>query len=376
MIDSVVHTTPAPRRINLRRIWLKIHRWVALSVGWILAAVGLMGAILIVAQPLDKWMHPEFFKADTASISPMASLPAVSLQTIREQLTETFGNKVTFNMRPPRDAGDTFWVLVRGEPWSGTVYLNPVTGKEQGRRGEYDGFVNVTFKLHSALLLQDTGKAILAWISLAYLILLISGLVLWWPKRWPPSLKIELRKGVLRGLFDMHRIGGAVLGLLIAVSVATGAYMAWRPLGQFVTTLSGSKAIKPPAISKDDVAKGPAISLDELAAHAQAQFPDDQIGYIFLPVKKDQAVRVRMKLADDPHPNGLTSVYLHPKTGEVLAVNRWNELDPGARAFSIVYPLHTGELGGVLLEAVTFISGLALGMLGITGIWLWWRRRT
>jgi uncharacterized iron-regulated membrane protein len=251
-----------------------------------------------------------------------------------------------------------------------------VTGKEQGRRGEYDGFVNVTFKLHSALLLQDTGKAILAWISLAYLILLISGLVLWWPKRWPPSLKIELRKGVLRGLFDMHRIGGAVLGLLIAVSVATGAYMAWRPLGQFVTTLSGSKAIKPPTISKDDVAKGPAISLDELAAHAQAQFPDDQIGYIFLPVKKDQAVRVRMKLADDPHPNGLTSVYLHPKTGEVLAVNRWNELDPGARAFSIVYPLHTGELGGVILEAVTFISGLALGMLGITGIWLWWRRRT
>lgn len=363
--------------INMRRIWLKAHRWVALSVGWLLALVALIGAILVVAQPLDRLTHPQFFKAEQSAADPAAAtpVPAPALESIRGRLTAMFGSKASFTLRPPRAPDETLWVLVRSESWSGTVYLNPVTGLEQGRRGEYEGAVNLLFKFHSALLLQDTGKAILAWIALSYLALLISGIVLWWPKRWPPALKIELRKGLLRGMFDLHRTGGAVLGLLIAVSVATGAYMAWRPLSGFVTMLSGEKAVNPPKIPKGDAGHAAAVSLDELVARAQAQFPHDLIGYIQIPAEANRPIRIRMRLADDPHPNGLTSVWLHPTTGKVLAVNRWNELDPGARAFSFIYPLHTGELGGIFLEAVTFFSGLTLGMLGISGIWLWWRRR-
>ena len=151
--------------------------------------------------------------------------------------------------------------------------------------------------------------------------------------------------------------------------------MAWRPLGQFVTTLSGSAAIKPPVLSKEEAAKPATVTLDQLVAHGHAVFPNDPVTYIQLPAKANQPVRLRLRLTDDPHPNGLTSVYLHPKTGEVLAAYRWNQLDPGGQAFSFVYPLHTGELGGLALEALTFVSGLALGMLGMTGIWLWWRRR-
>ncbi|RZI41634.1 PepSY domain-containing protein [Herbaspirillum sp. HC18] len=358
------------RIIGMRRIWLKAHRWLALCIGWLLALVALAGAILVVAPPLDRLMNPQLFKA-----APVAadSVPP-TLESIREQLSAKFGGKTSFTLRPPREPGQTLWVIVRGAPWSGTVYLNSATGAEQGRRGEYEGFVNVLFKFHSALLLQDAGKAILAWIALVYLVLLISGLVLWWPRRWPPVLKIELRKGVLRGLFDLHRTGGAVLGLLIAMSVATGAYMAWRPLGDFVTALSGEKPVKPPKIPKGE-SSGAAMPLDELVARAQARFPQALVGFIQLPAEADRPIRVRLRTEDDPHPNGLTSVWLHPKSGAVLAVNRWNELDPGARAVSYVFPLHTGELGGVLLEAMTCVSGLALGMLGISGIWLWWRRR-
>jgi uncharacterized iron-regulated membrane protein len=365
---------PAKTTINMRRIWLKAHRWIALSVGWLLALVGLAGAILVVAQPIDKWAHPEFFQATPQTGNASTAHAPLSLEAVRKQLIAAYG-KGSLTMKPARDADDTLWVIVRGETWSGTVYLNPVTGQEQGKRGEYDGIVNVLFKFHSALFLKDTGKIILAWIALAYLLLLISGVVLWWPKRWPPSLKIELRKGLLRGLFDMHRIGGVVLGLLIAVSVATGAYMAWRPLGEFVTVLSGNTPIKPPKVPKGS-GKGEALPLDALLASAQTAFPDAPITSIQLPAENNKPLRIRFSLPDDPHPNGLSVVWLHPQTGAVLAVNRWNEMGPGATANSIVYPLHTGELGGPLLEAIVFISGLGLGMLGITGIWLWWRRRT
>jgi uncharacterized iron-regulated membrane protein len=68
-------------------------------------------------------------------------------------------------------------------------------------------------------------------------------------------------------------------------------------------------------------------------------------------------------------------VWLDPRDGAVLAVTRWNALDPGARVVAVVYPLHTGELGGPLLEALVSLNGLALASLGVTGIWLWFKRR-
>jgi uncharacterized iron-regulated membrane protein len=42
---------------------------------------------------------------------------------------------------------------------------------------------------------------------------------------------------------------------------------------------------------------------------------------------------------------------------------------------AVAYPLHTGELGGVLMEILAGLNGLVLGGLGISGIWLWWHRR-
>lgn len=369
---------------RLRQLWLSAHRWLALSVGWLLAAVGLMGALLVVAQPLDRALHPELFKARAPSAAPSTSThrslstssdnsasPAAPLEPVRQRLAAEFGKKASFKFRPPRAPGDSLWVFVRAD-WSGVVYFDPATGQEQGRRGDGEGILNTLFKLHSSLGLQETGKAVLAWIALAYLALLSSGLVLWWPRRWPASWRLEFGKGTLRALFDVHRVGGAALGLLIAVSVASGAYMAWRPLGGLVTTLSGREAVKPPRVP---AAPGPAVPLDALLARAQQAFPNQPAGYIQVPGQAGRPVQVRLRLSDDPHPNGLTSVWLHPTTGEVLATQRWDELDPGARAVAVVYPLHTGALGGPPLEALIFLSGLALGVLGISGIWLWWRRR-
>lgn len=354
---------------RLRQLWLRIHRWTALSLGWVLILSGLTGAVLVVAQPLDRWLHPELFHARTQS---NVGAPDAALQGVLQALKAEWP-KGSFTMRPAREPGESLWVLVNG-PWRGTVYFDPATGLEQGRRGETEGFVNALFKLHSSLWWQDTGKAILAWVALAYLFLLATGLVLWWPRRWPPSWRIVLDKGLLRAFFDLHRVGGAALGLLIAVSVASGAWMAWRPLGGFVTTLSGAAPTKTPTLPKGS-ASAPALPLDTLVARAQTQFPQAPIGYVQVPAQADRPVRVRMRLADDPHPNGLTSVWLHPATGEVLAAHRWNEMDPGARATAVIYPLHTGVLGGAVLEGVVAVSGLALAGMGITGVWLWWKRR-
>ncbi|WP_438999180.1 PepSY-associated TM helix domain-containing protein [Variovorax beijingensis] len=359
-------------RAPLRRLWLKIHRWIGLSLGPVLALTALLGAVLVVALPIDRYAHPALFVARSAA-DARTGMAALPLEPLRQRILAEFGPGTSFTLRPPRTPRETLWVYVRG-PWDGTLYLDPATGAEQGRRGSHEGAYNLLFELHSSLLLEDTGKGILAFVALAYLFLLVTGLVLWWPTRWPPSLRIVLNRGLLRGLFDLHRIGGAVLGLVIAVSIFTGAYMAWRPLGGFISTAMGQELVKPPVVPKGP-ATGPRLSLDELVARARQVFPGQPVGYAQVPAKPDRPMRVRFRLPDDPHPNGIGSVWLHPLTGEVLAVRRWQDLDAGSGAVVVIYPLHTGELGGLVHQAITVLLGLALGGLGLSGLWLWWRRR-
>ncbi len=354
---------------RLRSLWLRLHRWLALGAGWLLALVGLAGAVLVVAQPVDRAVHADWFRADADGARPAA------LEPMRARLAHEFGAAATLTFRPPREPADTLWVLVRG-PWAGTVYLDPATGTERGRRGDDEGFVNVLFALHSSLFLHETGKALLAGIALVALALLATGALLWWPRRWPPSLRIELRNGLPRALADLHRSGGAVLGLVIAVSVASGAYMAWRPLGDVVTRVAGGRPLKPPALpTSPRPPAAAAVPLDALVAAARSQLPDGVVGYVQLPARPDRPARVRLRLPDDPHPNGLSSVWIDPRNGAVLRVDRWNELDTGARWVAVIYPLHTGVLGGGWLQPVAFVSGTTLFLLGASGLWLWWRRR-
>lgn len=350
-----------------RRLWLQLHRWLALILGVPLAFVALLGALLTIAKPIDQWAHPGLFQANAAA-SPAPHLLARTQQGIRDE----FGVGAGLTFRPPRLPGETLWVMVRG-PWQGTVYIDPATGAELGRRGEHDGLYNLLFELHSSLLLEDRGKAMVATLALVYVVLLVSGLVLWWPRRWAGAWRIELRRGLRRALFDLHRVGGAALGLLVAVSVVTGAYMAWRPLSSAITTVTGAAPVRPPEVSAASPVR---LTLDEAVNRAAAVFPDGRIGYVQVPAGVTKPVRVRLRLPDDPHPNGLSSVWLHPVDGRVLATHRWNELDPGARGYAVIYPLHTGELGGAWHTLVNGLSGLVLAGFAASGLWLWWKRRS
>lgn len=357
-----------PGRFAIRKLWLKAHRYCALSLGLLLVVVALLGTLLALAKPLDRWAHPELFAVPAATTSS-----ATPLQAARAVLTREFGTTATFTFRPPREPSDTLWVRVRG-PWNGTVYFDPATGRELGRRGEHQGFYNSVFELHSTLLLGETGQAVLALTAATYLLLLATGLVLWWPARWPPSLRIRWGSGPWKTVFDMHGVAGAVLGLLIAVSIASGAYMAWPPLRPFVSSLVGEKpAPAPKAALAPPGSK--ALVLDELVARGRAGFPGATAGHVIASGDATRAVRLRLKLPDDPHPTGMTSVWLHPASGEILAVHRWDRLDLGHKALSVVYPLHTGELGGPVHTVATALLGLVLAGMGITGWMLWWKRR-
>lgn len=363
MLGKHQQVSNSAARARVRRVWLKVHRWIGLSLGLVLIVAAVSGSAMLIADPLDKALNPHIF---TAPNSSTVDYPAV-LAALKNEVDAS--SNIT--LRPPRQPEESLHALIRG-PWRGTIYLNPTTAEILGRRAETEGTMGFLFALHSHLFAGEIGKIVLTLSAFAYLCLLASGVYLWWPKRWSQAFNIRLTASSLRALFDWHRVTGAILGIGVLVSVASGAYMTWQPFAQAVTYLSGGTATVAPKVQ----ASAPSGNTIALAVdQARSTYANASIGYIQVPAKPDQPIRIRMRMADDPHPNGLTSLWLDPSNAQILQINHWASLDLGTRAYSYIYPLHTGELWGISWMVITFIFGVTLFGYGLTGILLWWRKR-
>ncbi len=83
----------------MRRFWLKLHRWVALTLGVPLLVVALLGSSLVVLKPLDGWLHADLQRVSNGPCAPDL------LERTRRQLRAEFGPAASFVLRPPRQPG-------------------------------------------------------------------------------------------------------------------------------------------------------------------------------------------------------------------------------------------------------------------------------
>lgn len=367
MVAAAEEAKPAAFRAGPRRWLLAVHRWLGLTLGLVLMSSGLSGALLVVAKPADRAWHATLHRAP--GTVPQAHALDAAVLRLRAQFP-----RHELVLRLPREAGESLQVHVRGA-WHGEVFIDPASGAELGRRGEREGFFNLLFEWHSSLLSDETGKRILFTAALAGVAMSIAGVVLWWPRtaaRWHDALRVRLGGNATRAVLDLHRAGGALVALLLLAAIVSGMYMAWRPISSGLNSLAGFSAPPLPAVVLAS-GVGPA-SLSRLTEAANLALPGGRLSIVVLGAAADRPVRVRKQLPDEVHPNGLSSVWLHPQTAEVLAATHWRDGGPGLLGFEYLYPLHIGDLGGPAHRTATCVAGLALFLLGASGAWLWWRR--
>lgn len=343
-----------------------LHRWAGLTLGCLLMLVGMTGSLLVVARPLDAALHPELFNSSGPKRAP--------LQPVVSRLRAEFGPLAAFHFRIPADGRQSLQVAVSG-PWVGTVFVDAATAHELGRRAANEGFFSTLFELHSTMYAGETGRATLACAALVYCLLLVSGLGLWWPRSWKHALAVRVHLGSVVALRDLHRAAGAALGCMVLVSVVTGAYMAWRPLANWVTYLSGAKVVASPSIKTPSDPMAETATIDAAVQRALEHWPGARASVVHVPPRSVSAASVRMRLPDDPHPIGMSTVWLEPLDGSLRQARLWSDLEAGSRAFAIIYPLHSGSLFGAATLLGTLISGIALAGFGCTGIWTWCQRR-
>jgi len=273
-----------------------------------------------------------------------------------------------------------------------TFYANPFTGEiRQVASTRTRDFLQLMEDWHRQLALggsnRPLGKAINGAGNIAFFFLAVSGLYLWWPRKWRT-------KGLKRSLWfvpaantkardwNWHNVIGLWSAPVLIVLTLTALPISYRWAGNLIFTLTGTppppptSAPAPTAALPAPVAQAQPLSADSLIARAQKELP----AWTSLTYRAGSTgaaatpATMALRTADAWPRTALTTLSLHPLTGEILKTNGYANLNNAQRVRSWTRFLHTGEALGALGQFIAALASLGGCVLVYTGFALAWHR--
>ena len=221
-ISRVFWTDKIERK--MRKLFTKIHLWLSVPFGIIIAIVCLTGAILVFEQEILRVCYPSRYYVEEVKGEP---LPVDELiLAARRQLPDSI--KIN-GIRIYPDPARTYQLVLPGKKAAAFIdpYTGQVTGVDDGR-----GFFMQVMRLHRWLLDSTKrdggiawGKMIVGYSTLAMAVILLSGLVVWLPRNrkvLKNRLKVKLGASRFRFWYDLHVAGGFYAALLLLALTLTG----------------------------------------------------------------------------------------------------------------------------------------------------------
>lgn len=357
--------------MRLRNYLYLLHRYLGLSLGMLLALIGISGSLLVFDHALDKMITPQ--------LRGVASGPSEDLQGLLEAAEAAvapglIANRIEF----PRRAGSPYTVGFRGaeaERRRFEVNVDPqshdiLTAREWG-----DYPMSWLYRFHYTLLAGDIGRTVVGFLGLGMLVFCVSGLYLAWPRRgrWRYLLRLVRQAGARRFYWDVHRVLGLSIVPVLLLCAVTGVAMIFY---NQANALVGSVAEVKSFPSYSVAPRSQRLPLDELVGIVEAQWPQGKIKRLYLPQNSTDSVRLSLNLPWEAWSNyGASSVWLDPYSGAVLGVWAAPQLPLGNRILAWVFPLHNADVLGLAGRWLWLVAGLGPALLFASGVYLWWSRR-
>ncbi|MBQ9800225.1 MAG: PepSY domain-containing protein [Thermoguttaceae bacterium] len=442
----------------LRRFFYELHLWLGLVSGLILFVVCLSGSLYVFRNEARQLAAPEFFNvakvqekrlsADEIVAKVEAARPGkkVGSLTIPESPTRTVA--VVLNDAPskgergqgagpgkgkrqgprdgsgrgqgrgegqglrdgsgidkaPQNAGQG---AGRGNGQGGgkggggrrrgeTVYVDPYTGEIVGEGATpVDEFFGSVMRLHRFLWLPtEIGRPIVGVATIIYVVISLTGLLLWLPRTaaawrrkstWKTALNVRVRRGGWPLVFDLHNALGFYTLVPALILALTGLCWSFGWYRDAVGAVLGeapfkAKTEKPETLTPPDGSPQPATLEELIAKHNEL---DPGAGDVTISIPQDEstattiqkgrvdgffALAVKNKTQWDRLDASVVSVERYGKTVEV---ERFADKPFGAKIASSIRALHLGEITGLSSKIFFFVVCLIATSFPATGVALW-----
>lgn len=366
----------------MRKIFQFIHQWLGLVSGLLVFVIALTGALYAFQEEISALGDHHRVEEQQGALMPpsqlseiaVAALPGKELHGIQYNGRQQAAQAIFYSFRP-----DYYFI----------IYINPYTGEVKKVKDMNKDFFRWIMKGHFYLWLPpQIGQPLVASATLVFVVILLSGIVLWIPKsRKALKNRVWFRwtKGTRwpRVNFDLHVVGGVYVTVFALIFALTGLVWGFQWFAKGAYQLAGGKK----SIVYEEVYS--AAGATDTITHAMA--PIDRV-WLLMQKEYPEAASIEVHPAHSDsatiaaHANQKDGKYwktdyryFNQHTLKEVNINmiygRFGDAQFADKLFRMNYEIHTGAILGLPGKIFAFLMSLFIASLPVTGAVVWWRKR-
>lgn len=376
-----------------RAVW-RWHFYAGIVFAPFIILLAITGIIYLFKPQIENIMYKDYYYVKVTEQKLTAEQQIEAVKT-------AYPDAAITRYKPSFEANRSAEVGVAGKEGMMTVFVNPYNGNIMGDLKSDEMFMSEVERLHGELMIGTIGDRIVEMAACWAIILLITGLYLWWPRNkkdiWGTVVP-RLFKGKRTALRDLHAVPAFWFSLFVSIFIFTG--LPWSGLwGDMINRVATATQTGYPTglwdgnlpqstIPSKEVAKVPwaaenlpvpesnksgvaPLSIEKIMQVADANkvgkgysitFPQEEKGVYTVSVSPDK-------------PEGQATLHIDQYSGKVLADLRFEDYGILAKAISIGIALHEGHYFGLANQVLNLIICLGLIGISVTGVIMWWKRK-
>lgn len=374
----------------MKKIFRQIHLWLSVPFGLIITLICFSGAMLVFENEVMELARHELYYVKKVETVPLP------VDRLLEEVELTLPDSVFVIGISVFSDPERAWQVNLSKPRRASMYVDQYTGEIKGKY-ERPAFFVTMFRLHRWLLDSMKadggvfwGKMIVGVSTLLFVVILISGIVIWWPrtrKALKNSLRISVGRGFRRFWYDLHVAGGMyALFFLLAMALTgltwsfgwyrTGFYKVFGVEVQQGGTHSGV------TLRGGRGSDQPGKNVSHSSSYVCWQQVYEQLalnnpGYKQITLS-DGVANVSFNTFGNQRASDRYKFNHH--SGEIDEVVLYKDAEKAGKIRGWIYSVHVGSWGGMLTRLLTFIAALIGATLPLTGYYLWikriWRKKS
>jgi uncharacterized iron-regulated membrane protein len=364
--------------MTFKKLIGKLHLWLGLTSGLVVFILGITGCIL--AFEVEIRNATEKFRFVKVEDKPF--LPPSVLKPIAEK---HLASKIALGIEYP-GKNKAASVMYYDETHYEIVFINPYNGEVLKHKNMTKDFFRIILDGHFYLWLPNNiGQPIAASATLVFLVMMITGLILWWPRNKAARkqrFSVKWNARWKRKNYDLHNVLGFYMTWVAIFLAITGLVFGFQWFAKsvyWVTSAGETKQEDKHPVSDTTQPAAVANMADFLwQKHLKDVKPNESMGIYFAHTSTDPfEVVINHKPgtyynSDFYHYDRYSGKHL-PAQGSYDGT--FKEAKVADKIVRMNYDMHVGAVLGLPGKLLAFFASLIAASLPVTGFLIWWGRR-
>lgn len=366
--------------MTTKKIFQKFHLLLGLVSGLIVFIVSITGALYAFKDEIESvtQTYREVEVKETTQI-----LPSEAFAIARKAIPDTEIHGVTYE---GSNRAIEVIFFQRSPFFYGAAYVNPYSGEVLHTTNFMQSFFGLVLMGHTSLWLpRPIGQPIISVMVIVYFILLITGIVLWWPnkKQRKGAFSFKKSKNKIVKIRELHTVFGFYASFFVLILLLTGSIWLFKSVEKGIySAFGGTQEIEFSYPESDWKNKTNyttvAHPLDSIYHITRAEFGTEAAIEIH-DVTSDKST-ILVEVNRDPSTYWQMDYLFYDQYSlqEIAPKHIYNRFDEAGlpeKVRRLNLDLHDGSIGGFLGKLLAFLVSLLSASFPVTGFLFWWLKR-